>query len=183
MKRLTFNELKWQADSTGTWLCLRVPRADAMSACEDMIEGKTYEATIKEHRKKRSLDANAYAWVLIGKLADHYGVSPDDVYRQQIRNIGGVYEIIPIREDAIETFTRSWVSGHTGRMVDDLGECKHHEGYHNLRVWFGSSDYDSVQMGRLIDLICDECRQAHIQTMTPDEILNLKSLWREADAR
>ena len=181
MKQLQFDRCRWQMDDSGTWLCLKVDRSDAVAVCADMIDGKTYEATIKEYRKKRSLDANAYCWQLIGKIADYYGVSPDDVYRQQIRNIGGVYEIIPIREDAIEAFCRSWAAGHVGRMTDDLGECRNTKGYHNIRVWYGSSDYDTRQMSRLIDLIVQECEAVNIQTLTPDQIENLKSLWGSAN--
>lgn len=183
MKKIQFDRCRWQMDDAGTWLCINVDRNAAASVCADMIEGKVYEATIKEFRQRRSLDANAYFWQLCGKLADFYGVSPDDVYRQQIRNIGGVYEIIPIREDAIDSFCKSWSAGHTGRMTDDLGECRNYKGYHNIRVWYGSSDYDTRQMSRLIDLIVDECKAVNIETMTPDEIENLKNLWSESNAR
>lgn len=181
MKRLQFDKCRWLMDDSGSWLCLRTDRNAAIKVCADTEEGKTYEATIKQYKEKRSLDANAYCWVLIGKLAEYYGVSPDDVYRQQIRNIGGVYEIIPIREDAIETFCRSWTAGHIGRMADDLGECRNTKGYHNIRVWYGSSDYDTGQMSRLIDLIVQECNAAGIETLTPNQIANLKSMWGESD--
>ena len=50
---------------------------------------REYDLIIKEYRKKRSLDANAYAWVLIGKLADAMRITPVEVYRQAIQNIGG----------------------------------------------------------------------------------------------
>ena len=83
----------------------------------------------------------------------------------RFRNIGGVYEIVPIREDAIETFCRSWGAGHIGRMTDDLGECRNTKGYHNIRVWYGSSDYDTKQMSRLIDLIVQECKAVNIETL------------------
>lgn len=46
-----------------------------------------YDLTIKEHREKRSLDANAYAWVLIGKLAAAMHIKPVEVYRQQIMGL------------------------------------------------------------------------------------------------
>ena len=58
---------------------------------------RAYDLTIKEHRKKRSLDANAYAWVLIGKLADEMRIPPNEIYIEAIRSIGGNYEIIPIK--------------------------------------------------------------------------------------
>lgn len=49
---------------------------------------RDYDLTIKEHREKRSLDANAYAWVLMGKLAAAMHIKPVEVYRQQIVGVG-----------------------------------------------------------------------------------------------
>ena len=64
---------RWQQDSDGAWLCLRVQSpASAMTICDEMKPDKQYVAQIK--RKGRSLDANAYAWVLLDKLAAHYGI-------------------------------------------------------------------------------------------------------------
>lgn len=79
---------RWQQDSDGAWLCLRVqsPRA-AMAVCDELQPDKQYVAQIK--RKGRSLDANAYAWVLLDKLAAHYGIPRNDVYREEIKTIGG----------------------------------------------------------------------------------------------
>lgn len=53
-----------------------------MELCDTIKPGKEYTATIKG--KGRSLDANAYAWVLLDKLAAHYGVARENVYRQEI---------------------------------------------------------------------------------------------------
>lgn len=43
--------------------------------------GKTYDVTIKPHRERRSLDANAYCWVLLDKLAEVLQVKKEDLYR------------------------------------------------------------------------------------------------------
>lgn len=184
MQKVQFESCRWQMDKDGGWLCLRLKsEKDAARVCESVNPGKLYDAEIKEHRERRSLDANAYAWVLIGKLAEHYGIPPEDVYRQQIQNIGGVYTVTPIREDLVERFSRSWCAGHIGRMTDDLGECRNTRGYHNIRVWFGSSDYDTRQMSQLIDAIVQECQLVSIETQTPDQLADLKSRWEAADAR
>lgn len=75
---------RWQQDSDGAWLCLRVQStASAMTICDEMKPDKQYVAQIK--RKGRSLDANAYAWVLLDKLAAHYGIPRNDVYREDHR--------------------------------------------------------------------------------------------------
>ena len=71
-----------------------------MELCDTIKPGKEYTATIKG--KGRSLDANAYAWVLLDKLAAHYGVARENVYRQEIQSIGGVSEVLCLREKAVE---------------------------------------------------------------------------------
>ena len=77
---------RWQQDSDGAWLCLRVQSpASAMTICDEMQPDKQYVAQIK--RKGRSLDANAYAWVLLDKLAAHYGIPRNDVYRLSLIHI------------------------------------------------------------------------------------------------
>ena len=63
----TFTEAKLEAG----WLMVKPIKEEmgkAMAIVRKM-KPKAYDLTVKEHRKKRSLDANAYAWVLIGKLA------------------------------------------------------------------------------------------------------------------
>lgn len=59
---------------------------------------RDYDLTIKEHREKRSLDANAYAWVLMGKLAAAMHIKPVEVYRQQIPSVGDNYTPMCPRE-------------------------------------------------------------------------------------
>lgn len=38
-------------------------RATAVQTAQE-VQGKTFDVEIKEHKKKRSLDANSYCWVL-----------------------------------------------------------------------------------------------------------------------
>ena len=113
---VTVDAARWSQDSEGAWLALRVksPQA-AMAVCDAMKPGKEYTATLKG--KGRSLDANAYAWVLLDKLAAHYGVAREKVYRQEIQSIGGVSEVLCLREKAAEAFCRSWERNGIGRFA------------------------------------------------------------------
>ena len=66
------------------------------------LEDHDVRVEIKKWRKKRSLDANAYAWVLIDKIAQATGVPKTEVYRKVIREIGGVSEIVCVRTEAVD---------------------------------------------------------------------------------
>lgn len=173
MDDITISEAKLEAG----WLMVKPVREDlgkAMAFIRKM-KPKPYEVTVKEQRKKRSLDANAYAWVLIGKLADVMRITPREVYINAVQNIGGNYEIIPIREEAAQKFAETWQKQGLGWPCVDMGKSKL-EGYRNLRAYYGSSTYDSRQMGQLIDLLVQDCKALDIETLTPDKLALLEGL-------
>lgn len=179
MQQVTVDGARWQQDSEGAWLALKVksPQA-AMEVCDALKPGKEYNVTIKG--KGRSLDANGYCWVLLDKLAAYHGVHKQDVYRQEIRNIGGVSEVLCLREKAAETFCRGWESNGIGWMTD-IGPSKI-KGCVNVTVWYGSSVYDTEQMSRLIDAVVQDCKAVGIETLTPRELAALVSRWGEVSA-
>ena len=72
------SKVRWQQDSEGTWLCFQVSKAEAMETCDAIDPAKTYDLTVKPHRERRSLDANAYCWALLDKLADALDCDPRD---------------------------------------------------------------------------------------------------------
>lgn len=174
--KLLFDKARWMMDSESTWLMLKVNSRDATAFIDEMKKDKVYEADLKEHRKKRSLDANSYAWVLLGKLANKVGLPKEDVYRELIKDVGNNYEILPIRNDAVDKWIANWQSKGIGWVCDILGESKL-DGYTNVITYYGSSTYDSLQMSKLINLIVDECKQQGIETMTPAELAMLMDGW------
>ena len=174
--KLLFDKAKWMMDSESTWLMLKVHPRYATTFIDEMKDGKVYEADLKEHRQKRSLDANAYAWVLMGKLANKVGLPKEDVYREFVKDVGNNYEILPIRNDAVDKWIANWQSKGIGWVCDILGESKL-DGYTNVITYYGSSTYDSSQMSKLINLIVDECKQQGIETMTPAELAMLMDRW------
>lgn len=131
-----------------------------------------YDVTVKKRRKKRSLDANAYMWQLLHKLGEKVQNSPEELYRTFVRDYGK-YEIVPIREDAMEEFMRIWNGHGVAWLTDDLGECRKTKGYHNIRCFYGSSTYDTRTMSRLIEEVVTECKAQGIETMTPEELKEL----------
>ena len=174
--RAEFERAKVILDGEDAFLCLAIPYRDARKFVSEM-KPKKYVAEIKEYRKKRSLDANAYAWSLIGQLAarlstDGVVITPDQVYREAIRDVGGNYEVIPIRDDALERWQQIWAGKGLGWVCEVIGKSKI-DGYTNTRCFYGSSVYDTAQMSRLISIIVDECKAAGVETMTPAELESL----------
>ena len=142
-------------------------------------DGKKVTVEIKEKRGGRSLDANAYCWVLCDKIAGTKGLmaKKTDVYKQAIRDYG-VTTILPVENDRLPLILRAWDSQGLGNTHDIIEPSKH-EGYTNVRLYVGSSQYDSYEMSVLIDGLVADAQELGIDTMTPDEIARLKEMWGE----
>lgn len=180
---LVSDSFRWMEDGSGTWLCVKAPRRQAEQICRDAKDGKQYDVKITEHRNRRSLDANAYFWVLAGKLAAKLNISPNEIYRQYIPDIADNYTIVPVKEKLLKQWDHIWCAGHIGRMTEDMGPCRNIPGYHNVMSFFGSSDYDTKQMSRLIDLIVQDCKAQGVETLTPRELDAMKSRWGEVHGK
>lgn len=128
-----------------------------------------YTVSIKRRKKKRSLDANAYMWVLLRELAFKLENSPIELYKHYVRGFGQYY-VIPVREDALEAFSKVWSSHGIAWFVDDIGPCRRTAGYHNLKAYYGTSEYDTKAMSRLIDEVVLDCKAQGIETMSREEI-------------
>lgn len=173
-KTITFSEMKLE----GGWLMIKPEREDLGKAMNLVRNRKRmlYDLEVKEHRQKRSLDANAYAWVLINKLADAMRLPSTIVYKQAIMNVGGNYEVIPIKEEAADHFKHIWEAKGLGWPCIDMGASKI-SGYRNLVAYYGSSTYDTRQMSQLIDNLVQDCKALDIETMTPEKLALLMEEW------
>jgi len=130
----------------------------------------------KEHRKKRSLDANSYAWLLIGKIADVLRTSKEELYIEMLKRYGQrEKQLISIidNEEAIAMIYRA-----TNNHCTVVGEgTVNGKRFKHLAILIGSSQYDSRQMAILIDGIVSDAKELGIDTMTPNELAELKSRW------
>lgn len=129
---------------------------------------------IKEHRVKRSLNANAYAWVLIGKIAEAVGNTKEEVYREYIKN-KGIYQIITINSKAVPTFKKIWNEKGLG-WICETSETNI-QGLTDVIAYYGTSSYNTKQMANFIDYIVQEAKELDIETLTPDELKSLKESW------
>lgn len=132
---------------------------------------------IVARKAKRSLEANAYAWILIDKLAEATGLTKTEVYRNAIREIGGVSETYCIPSRGVDQFCEIWRSNGLGWQAETfpskLPKCT------NVTVYYGSSVYDKAQMSRLIDALVQDCQALDIETMPPDRLDALLNAWEE----
>lgn len=146
---------------------------ECISSLEELKEDKL-SVEIKKYRNKRSLDANAYMWVLISKLEEKVNIPKDIIYKDAIKNIG-VYEVIPVKNEAVNRFIEAWTKNGLGWVCETTKSKL--EGYTNILAYYGSSTYNTAEMSRLIDLIVQECKQLNIETMSQSELDSLIESW------
>lgn len=137
----------------------------------DELHQTDVDITVKKHRNKRSLDANAYAWVLIDKIAAKRDMSKAEVYRNAIRDIGGVSEVVCIQNRAVKTMKDVWTRNGIGWQVDEMPSKI--AGCTNLVLYKGSSVYDTKQMSALIDSLVQDAQSIGIETRSQEEIDSL----------
>lgn len=138
----------------------------------DKLKDHDVRVKVTRYRKKRSLDANAYAWVLIDKLAEATGEDKAIVYRHAIKSIGGVSDIVAVTDEAVDKFRRNWEKQGLGWQTD-IFDSK--DGYKRVIVYYGSSTYDTKQMSQLIDNLVQDAQALGIETLPPAELARLKS--------
>ena len=79
-----------------------------ITASIDKIRDKLLNLTAKIHREKRSLDANAYAWVLMQKIAEAIHTDKWSVYLMMLERYSPVFTHIIVRPEAVERVKGEW---------------------------------------------------------------------------
>lgn len=155
---------------------------DAKQAYEELKDCEL-DIEIKKYRKKRSLDANSYYWVLISKLAKVLDASLNEIHNNMLCKYGypeiinGNSVLIPLQETE-ETEKTVKESQHyhlkPTSQVTTLADGKLWRTYIMMR---GSSTYNTEEMARLIRGLISDCKDAGIpdrEIATPDEKRLLK---------
>jgi len=131
---------------------------------EKLDKNKIYE--IKEYREKRSKSQNAYAWELIGKLADVLRKSKEEIYFQMLKDYGQS-EIMSILSDINP---KGFL-----KYYEEIGDgTVNNKKFTHYRVYKGSSEFDTKEMSIFIDGIIQECKQQDIETLTPEQIAKME---------
>lgn len=148
------------------------------------VKGKVIYALLKG--EKRSNDANSYMWVLCDKIAKKLNSMGQNetkltVYRRAIEDIG-TFEDIPIKDIAKEKFIETWQDKGVGWLAKELRESKS-PGYVVIRLYYGSSSYDSYEMKALVDYIVGQAQELNINTIQEDELQSLIKEWGNEKAK
>ena len=128
-----------------------------------------WELTIVKVRKKRTLDSNAYCWLLINKIADILRTSKETVYLDMLKNYGQSTIISVLADIEVKGFFKYYEVFGTGTVNGKQ--------FTHYKVFKGSSEFDTREMAILIDGVVSEAQGLGIDVRTPAEIERMKSLW------
>lgn len=162
------------AKYVGGQLILDTMDADARKLVYNFKPG---DYQLVKAKKPRSLDANAYCFALIDKIAAAINMSKEEVYRNAIREVGGVSDTVCVKSEAVDSLCKGWSRNGLGWQTETFPSKI--DGCTNVVLYYGSSSYDVRQMSRLIDQVVQDCKALGIETMTEREISLLKERWGE----
>lgn len=148
-------------------LTLEMEEESALESLQNRFGQETkLQVHIAKWRKKRSLDANAYLWVLCTKMASALNTSKEEVYETMLKRYGVFYKddngyvIVTIKAD-VDT---SKIGGHwqaCGNSADGK--------FISYMMIKGSSEYDTKEMSDLLEGVVSEARGLGIDTETDYE--------------
>ena len=157
-------------------VCIKLDeRAAALKMVDELKDCEKVAIKIGKIKKKRSLDANAYMWVLISKIAEKTKIAKNEIYRSAIKEIGGNSDTVCIQNHAVKSLCEGWQRNGVGWVTETMPSKL--EGCTNVILYYGSSTYDSEQMNRLVNILTQECEQLNIDIKSPEEIASLLDSW------
>ena len=130
-------------------------------------DDKVYE--VKEYKQKRSLDANAYYWVLVNKIAEALHQTKEFVHLAMLKQYGETYSVLLPKDTPISSLIKYYALESTIMRKGNL--------YNSYKVYLPSSEMNTKQMSALIDGVVDEAKSMDIETKTPNELAELKANW------
>lgn len=136
---------------------------------EKLKDIEKLDIEIKQHREKRSLNANAYCWKLITEIANVNRTNKEEVYVEMLRRYG--------QSDVVSVLSNIDVSSYFKYYSEAGISNLKGKDFTHYRVYKGSSEYDTREMSILIDGVVSECKELGIETMTPSELKSLKESW------
>lgn len=175
----TYERLSFRPDGD-VEITFRIPSAQQgtlMQGIDNVIESGVKDLSIKvgKKKRKRSLDANGYCWTLIDKLAAKLGITKEEIYKNAIREIGGVSEICCVQDSALDKLREVWAKNGIGWQSETMPSKI--EGCTNVILYYGSSVYDTAQMSRLTNNIVEACKEQGVETIPPAELESLIGRW------
>lgn len=149
-----------------------------LDTIEQLKNQEKLNVELKKWHRKRSLDANAYCWVLCDMIAKEISkegeiITKENIYKDAINNIG-VFEPMIISQKAYDNFKRIWEKQGLGFLIKEVSRK---DNCIKVHCYYGSSTYNSKEMSLLIELLVQEAKTLNLETKPQEEINSLLAQW------
>lgn len=142
----------------------------------EKLKDKKLTVEIKPYRKKRTLDANGYYWILLSKLAEVLNLSRSELHNIMLRRYGQlelvddcpIYNIFPDTDNAEKTVNNA--ETYHVKPTSQVKEGRDGKMYRTYLMLRGSHTYDTKEMSVLINGLVEECKEQGIETLPPDKL-------------
>lgn len=164
-------------------LTVQCDRDDIGPEWDDLRNYEKLAFAVKPWKKKRSLDANAYYWQLVTKLADKLNISKPHLHNILLRRYGRreimdgqmIFLVLPDNDEG----TRKADESETYHIcpTSEVKVGKDGKLYRTYVMLRGSSTYDTAEMSALIDGLVSECKEQGIETIPPKELERMMEMY------
>lgn len=142
---------------------------DNIPNLEKLFSQPELKISVSKPSVKRSLDANAYMWVLCQKMAEILETTKDEIYRIML-NKYGPFTTMFVKRDLVNKIGSLW------KAYDIIGTMKKNgEEYVQIRCYYGSHEFDSVQMSHFINNLQNEAIELGIDVLPQKELEKIVS--------
>jgi hypothetical protein len=144
-------------------------RMAALEMVDELYGKEKLSVKVDQHKEKRSLNANNYAWKLITEIGNRTRQSKEEVYLLMLKRYGQSEMVSVLANVPFGKFVK---------YFDEVGESElKGKLFKHYRVYQGSSEFDTKEMSIFIDGIVSEAKDLGIPTDTPEQIARMKDLW------
>lgn len=128
---------------------------------------------VKEHKDKRSNNANRLLWVCLGRIAKALKTDSWSVYMQMLKRYG-TFTYICVKPSAVEGVKKQW------RECEEIGELtiKGKKAV-QLLCYYGSSTYNTQEFSEFLDSVMSEMEEMNIPTPRQEEVERALKQWEE----
>lgn len=158
--------------TSGRLLITLSAERSAESVLSEFTQNQELEIKMKKYSPKRSTNANAYMWTLLGDMAQILNTTDEEIYRKYVREFGR-RTVSPIQEDIADMMIAAWGEKGIGYMAERMPRDSKLQGYVNIRFFFGTHVYTKDDFSAFLNHIVDDAKDMGIDTRPPEEIESL----------
>lgn len=146
-------------------------RMSALEMMDELLSKDLLDIKVDQHKEKRSLNANNYAWKIMTEIGNRTRQSKEDVYLTMLKRYGQSEMVSVLAGIPFGKYVKYFVEVGESELKGKL--------FKHYRVYQGSSEFTTEEMTIFLDGVVSEAKDLGIPTETPEQLAKMKGLWGE----